>query len=148
MATTPLLAGVAGEYFVAAELSRRGFIASITLRNTWGIDIVATNSDATRTVTIQCKTSQGTQKKYILSDKAEDFSSPTHFYVFVDLVGLNEQPKYHIVPSSVVSNRVKTGHSNWLNSPGKNGRKRKDSTIRTFSDVNDEYLNKWELLGF
>ena len=34
-----LLCGVAGEYFVAAELSRRGYIASITLRNTLGVDI-------------------------------------------------------------------------------------------------------------
>ena len=58
MSTTSLLAGVAGEYFVAAELSRRGFIASITLRNTRGIDIVVTNKDATKTVTIQCKTSR------------------------------------------------------------------------------------------
>jgi hypothetical protein len=56
MSTTSLLADVAGEYFVAAELSRRGFIASITLRNTRGIDIVVTNKDATKTVTIQCKT--------------------------------------------------------------------------------------------
>jgi hypothetical protein len=30
------LTGVAGEYFVAAELSRRGFIASITMRNSQG----------------------------------------------------------------------------------------------------------------
>ena len=58
MSTTSLLAGIAGEYFVAAELSRRGFIASITLRNTRGIDIVVTNKDATKTVTIQCKTSR------------------------------------------------------------------------------------------
>ena len=58
MSTTSLLAGVAGEYFVAAELSRRGYIASITLRNTRGIDIVVTNKDATKTVTIQCKTTQ------------------------------------------------------------------------------------------
>jgi len=28
-----ILGGVSGEYFVAAELSRRGYIASITLRN-------------------------------------------------------------------------------------------------------------------
>ena len=53
MSTTSLLAGVAGEYFVAAELSRRGFIASITLRNTRGIDIVVTNKYATKNVTIQ-----------------------------------------------------------------------------------------------
>lgn len=32
-----LLAGVAGENFVAAELSRRGYVASISLRNTRGI---------------------------------------------------------------------------------------------------------------
>jgi len=41
-----LLAGVAGEYFVAAELSRRGHIASVSLRNTRGIDILATNAEA------------------------------------------------------------------------------------------------------
>lgn len=63
MSTTSLLAGVAGEYFVAAELSRRGLIASITLRNTRGIDMVVTNASATRTVTIQCKTSRGRAKK-------------------------------------------------------------------------------------
>ena len=32
-----ILVGVAGEYFAAAELSRRGYIASITLRNTKAI---------------------------------------------------------------------------------------------------------------
>lgn len=48
-ATIPaVLTGVAGEYFVAAELSRRGYIASISLRNTRGIDILATNAAASR----------------------------------------------------------------------------------------------------
>jgi hypothetical protein len=42
-----ILCGVAGEYFVAAELSRRGYVASVTLRNTCGIDILASNVDAT-----------------------------------------------------------------------------------------------------
>ena len=40
-----VLAGVAGEYFVAAELSRRSYIASITLRNTYGVDLLVTNAD-------------------------------------------------------------------------------------------------------
>jgi hypothetical protein len=35
------LADVVGEYFVATELSCRGFIASITMRNSTGIDILA-----------------------------------------------------------------------------------------------------------
>jgi hypothetical protein len=67
----PVLTGVAGEYFVAAELSRRGYIASISLRNTRGIDILATNQDGSRSVTIQCKTSQKTRKRWVLSDKSE-----------------------------------------------------------------------------
>ena len=56
----PVLTGVAGEYFVAAELSRRGYIASISLRNTRGIDILATNQDGSRSINIQCKTNQST----------------------------------------------------------------------------------------
>ena len=40
------LAGVAGEYFVAAELSRHGFIAFVTLRNK-GIDILAVTHNKT-----------------------------------------------------------------------------------------------------
>ena len=39
------LIGVSGEYFVAAELSRRGYVASITLRNIKGIDIVVSNDE-------------------------------------------------------------------------------------------------------
>lgn len=40
------LVGVAGENFVAAELSRRSYIASTSMRNTRGINILATNEEA------------------------------------------------------------------------------------------------------
>ncbi|MEK7685392.1 MAG: hypothetical protein AAB466_08220 [Verrucomicrobiota bacterium] len=83
-----LLTGVAGEYFVAAELSRRSHIASISLRNTRGIDILATNREASRSITIQCKTNQLARKVWILNDKCEGFVSDTHFYVLVALGGV------------------------------------------------------------
>ena len=101
------LAGVAGEYFVAAELSRRGFIASITMRNTRGIDILATNAEAKRAVTIQCKSSRDKNKSWILSDKAEHFTSKNHYYVFVKLGAETERPAYHIVPSKDVASELK-----------------------------------------
>lgn len=116
-----VLAGVAGEYFVAAELSRLGYIASISLRNTRGIDILATNQDGSRSITIQCKTSQKRRKSWILNDKSEDFASDSHFYVFVSLGKSGERPRYHIVPGHVVATRVKAGHREWLNKPGKSG---------------------------
>jgi hypothetical protein len=43
---------------VAAELSRHGYVASLTLRNTKGIDILASNPDATKSVGIQVKNSR------------------------------------------------------------------------------------------
>lgn len=57
-----VLSGVAGEYFVAAELSKRGFIASITLRNTRGVDVLCSNSEASKTVGIQVKTNSGSNR--------------------------------------------------------------------------------------
>jgi hypothetical protein len=81
----PVLTGVAGEYFVAAELSRRGYIASISLRNTRGIDILATNQAASRSVTIQCKTNLSGEKHWMLNENSERFFAPDHYYVFVAL---------------------------------------------------------------
>jgi hypothetical protein len=75
-----VLAGVAGEYFVAAELSRRGHIASISLRNTRGIDIIATNKEASRSVTIQCKTNQLTRK--IGAHDGNDWTRLSALHVF------------------------------------------------------------------
>ena len=147
MSTTSLLAGVAGEYFVAAELSRRGFIASITLRNTRGIDIVATNKDAKHTITIQCKTSRNNTKQWLLGDKSEDFHADTHFYVFVDLHGDLERPSYHVVPSATVAEKIKTGHREWLKGTTPSGKPRKDSAMRKFSDKEDVYLERWDYLG-
>jgi Restriction endonuclease len=75
-----VLAGVAGEYFVAAELSRRGHIASNSLRNTRGIDIIATNKAPSRSVTIQCKTNQLTRK--IGAHDGNDWTRLSALHVF------------------------------------------------------------------
>ena len=142
-----LLAGVAGEYFVAAELSRRGYIASISLRNTRGIDILATNQEASRSITIQCKTRQLAGKDWMLNEKSDDFISDSHFYVFVALGGVLERPSYHVVPSRVVATHTSTSHREWLRRPGRGGRKHVDNPVRHFLDPDDKYLERWELLG-
>jgi hypothetical protein len=142
-----ILTGVAGEYFVAAELSRRDYIASITLRNTRGMDIIATNSQATRSVTIQCKTSQKSRKAWMLNEKCEDFFSPKHFYVFVTLGSVSECPSYHIVPSRIVAKRVKTGHRSWRRKRKlADGKDAGETSVRLFSDFADEFLERWDLL--
>ena len=141
------LSGVAGEYFVAGELSRRGFIASITLRNTRGVDILAAGDDATRSVGIQVKTNQGSKKGWVLNKKAESLEEDGLFYVFVNLNGLDAAPSYHVVPSTVVAEYCRRTHQEWLNSPGRGGHQRKDSTLRKFWDHEDEWKGRWDVLG-
>lgn len=139
------LAGISGEYFVAAELSRRGFVASLTLRNTRGIDILASNADASKSVGLQVKTSQRRGKSWMLNSKAEDYVAPNLFYVLVALGdGL---PAFHIVPSKVVAGQIKTYHAEWLRTPGKRGQPHMDNPLRTFRDKDDKYLGRWDLLG-
>lgn len=141
------LTGIAGEYFVAAELSQHGFMASITLRNTDSIDIHASRLADNKLFVIQVKTKQIKGKKWPLSSKAEKIFSKNHFYVFVTLKGLGERPDYFIVPSEIVAKQARESHQRWLKTPGKKGQPHKDSSMRKFENKNDEYLEKWELIA-
>ena len=73
------LVGVAGEYLVAGELSLRGYIASITLRNSRGIDIIASSADGSKSISIQVKTNSDGRKSWILNKKSEDYFSEDHY---------------------------------------------------------------------
>ncbi len=138
--------GVSGEYFVAAELSRRGYVASLTLRNTRGIDILASNRDATKSVGIQVKTRQGTQQDWILNKKAQVDLAGNLFYVFVSLH--NEgQPQFHVVPRREVANYVRVSHRRFLATPGRAGQQHRDTDMRHFKDPQAKYRNRWDLLG-
>jgi hypothetical protein len=143
---TPLLAGVAGEYYVAAELSARNHVASITLRNTRGVDILCSNHETTKTVTIQVKTNRSSRREWVLNQKSETLISDFHFYVFVCLNDGKKYPDFFIVPSNVVADQISTTHRSWLDTPGKNGRAHVDSSMRKFTDIKEVYLGRWDLL--
>ncbi len=138
---------MAGEYFVAAELSVRGYLASITLRNSRGIDILASKSDASHSVSIQVKASSGKDPKWLLTQKSETFSADNHFYVFVLLREPGVRPDYYVVPSKVVADHISQSHKKWLTGTRPDGRARKDSSMRNFRDPGDEYREAWSLLG-
>ncbi len=142
-----VLAGVSGEYFVAAELSKMGYVASITLRNTKGLDVLCSNEDASKTIGIQVKTNKGSARSWILTQKAEDYYADNLFYIFVNLNVGNKHPEYFIVPSKIVAHYCKESHSNWLKTPGKRGQKHNDSLMRKFEDLDEKYLDRWDLLN-
>lgn len=140
------LTGVSGEYFVAAELSRRGYIASLTLRNSKGIDVLVANEEGTKTLGIQVKTNQNSESSWVLSIKNEDYNSDNLIYIFVNLNDVNDMPSYYIVSSKDVAEYIKLNHQNWLASPNKKGGEHKDNPIRKFSDFEGVYHNNWDII--
>lgn len=67
--------GIAAEFFVAAELAKRGFYVSPTLKNTKSVDILIVDEKLQNPLLIQVKASQN-KKEWKLTDKAETLVSP------------------------------------------------------------------------
>jgi len=142
-----VLSGVAGEYYVAAALTAQGYIASITMRNTKGVDILCSNEDASKSVAIQVKTRTTSPREWMLNEKSEDYYADNLFYVFVSLNNLKKSPDFFIVPSKDVAKYTKETHQTWLETPGRKGQAHNTTALRKFRDSDEEYLNRWDLLG-
>ena len=139
--------GVAGEYLAAGELSLRGYVSSITLRNSRGIDIIVSNAEGTCSITVQVKTNGKGGRSWLLSKKSEPYSSERHVYIFVSIQGLGVRPDYFVVPSQEVVNQIQTNHQNWIRGRKRNGEPRKDSKMRKFRDPDGKYLEAWEIIS-
>ncbi len=145
MKLTKQLSGITGEYYVAAELSRRGYIAAITLRNTDNIDILTSSLSGEKVFSIQVKTTQN-KRKWPLGKKVEKDKTPNKFYIFVSISeDITIFPKYFIVQAKDLADNIYNGHKNWLKEPGKNGKKRNDSDMRQFDP---KYFPKNKLLSW
>ena len=92
------LTGLAGEFFVAAELLKRGLQTSITLGTAKQIDLFAYNPRIVQGFQIQVKTLRS--KNYFPLDyKKVDYG---HVYVFVVLNKSDEEVEYYIVRGSTI----------------------------------------------
>ena len=140
------LCGSAGEYYVAAELSHRGFLATVTTRNAESVDVLAARPNSGRALKLQVKSSQGSKVHWILRQKDEEDRGVGYFYVFVSLHGPGVRPDYFIVPGRVVAEIVKSGHAMWLTGTKKNGQARKDTAMRGFGAEAMPYKEAWHLL--
>ncbi len=137
--------GNAGEYFVAGELERRGFTCAVPMSNTKDFDILIINRENNKQYAIQVKTTIHKKKSWMLSKKSEELYADNIFYIFVSLNEL-ETPEFHVVPSKVVAEKIKEAHQHWLSVPGRDGTIHKDSSMRIFSDDDNIFLNRWDLL--
>src|SRR5262245_42068402 len=142
------LTGAAGEYFVAAELSLRGWLATVTIKNAPYTDVLAQKPLEGLAVAIQTKTSSG-GNRFQLNSKAEGPSkAQNQWYVFVrldeDEVG---RPRYFVVPHNVMAGALFAQHREWLSGKKRDGSDRRDSAMRSMPlDDIAAYEDRWDLL--
>ena len=105
------LIGAAGEYYVAAELSRSGWLATVTLKNAPGIDVLAFQSPpGRRSVAIQTKTTFG--GSWVLrTPRADSEHRDDTYFVLVRLRAEKERPNFYVIPAAVMD-RVVSWHRN------------------------------------
>jgi hypothetical protein len=133
---------------VVAELCRRGYIASLTARNTRGVDIQVSDLDESAFAHLQVKGIQAGRNRWPLKERAESLSRPRLFYVFMRIASLNERPEFYIIPSGVVAAHVKADHAEWIQKLGRDGRPHQPTQMRQFLvTAAATYRDKWDVLG-
>jgi hypothetical protein len=146
------LTGVTGEHYVAAELSRRGFLVTLTRGNAPGVDLLAYDPESRRTVACQVKTADGSRGKrrveWMLKQGDDDPEKVrSDFFIFVFLPADSAPPEFRIVPSKTVAHLVHEDHSQWLSTPGRRGQQHStENTIRIFRDAERKWLGNWDLI--
>ena len=140
------LTGAAGEYHIAAELSRRGWLATVTIKNAPGTDVLAEDADTGHVITIQSKTSSGGD--FLVGAGCEKPTMQTNaWYALVGLRNPDERPEFWLVPRNHVAALVYVGHRRWLSEPSKDGRTRKDSSMRSIARSHiTVYYEAWDSL--
>lgn len=151
---------LAGEFLVLSRLSLRGYIATLTLGHTKGVDILLTNPETGKLFKIEVKTTTnsptnsrhyGLNIEWHMDIKHETIKDKTLFYCFVQLEkGMPGNPRFFIVPSTIVAEKVKKDDEYYFTYEHR--KPVKHTNMRLFMiGLNDkarglsmaEYENKW-----
>ena len=132
--------GMAGVFWVASKLSRRGWIALPTVRNQKGVDIIATTTRATgsKFVEIQVKAIQG-RRFWLLgpNERKEIPNRKSLFFVFVRPQSASPLASFEafVLPSIKVQREAKQQ------------RNRKFQFCWYPPEKPDRYKERWDTLG-
>lgn len=141
------LTGAAGEYYVAAELSLRGWLATPTIKNAPGTDVLAQYREKGILVAIQTKTaSMGNQ--FMVHESIERSSAADNeWVVLVKLHELGTRPSFFILPHDHVAAAAYAQHRRWLGTPGREGKQHNDTARRMLiAKQFVGYEDRWDLL--
>jgi hypothetical protein len=149
------LIGNAGEYYVMAELLKRGILAALSPRNSPSFDILATKDDIT--VRIRVKTKSEGNNGWHWTAKVEgvvfrDLHKKDDFTILVNLSMELGKLDYFIIPTEKLDEWLKFDFERWVRAPGINGHihdpnarfRRLD--YKDYSSQLEVYKNKWEII--
>lgn len=144
------LVGTAGEYFVCAELCRRGYLALLTPKNNPLFDVVVATQDGAKTISIQVKTRSVRNKQgwKLGKDITEKKHNPALFVVLVNLEEAGP-PEFYIYEYDELAEVVDTNYKAYMAKLKRDGTKRKDVGFRwhdmsLFSHADHSRRNNWK----
>ena len=144
----------AGEQFVSAELNKRGAYAVTFAGNMPKIDLLACNSDQSRTVQIQVKTKRGGRSWHSSIIGSGEMEAPLNsldavvFWVFIDIGELDAAPRYWIVPAWWIRNDIHKAHKEYLDRHGGKRKTNNESTHHSIEEKRlEEWQGKWQVMG-
>ena len=117
--------GLAGEFYVLAQLVQHNLVATLTLANTKGVAILVAHSELNRLFKIEVTTTASGPRSgsifanepcyaWPMSAKHERLIGEELFYCFVVLRACTQWPRFFIVPSLYVATYVREQHASWL----------------------------------
>jgi hypothetical protein len=100
--------GIAGEFFVAGELSKRGWIATLTAKNTPDVDVVASRPSGDVHARIQVKTRSPAYPYAHRVGRELKSVGERDFLVLVDLGSESETPRFWVIPTTTAAGLIKS----------------------------------------
>lgn len=150
-----VLIGNAGEYYVMAELLKRGIVAALAPRNAPSFDILATRGNRTVRIRVKTKSQEYPIWQYSVKKDGSIFrnlSKHRDFTVLVDLAMVTKDLKFYIVSTCRINEWLNKDFEEWVNTPGKNNQphnpenKKRNLSQEKYACELSKCLNKWEKL--
>jgi len=149
------LIGNAGEYYVVAELLKRGIIAAMAPRNAPGFDVLATNGQHTARIRVKTKSEAYDIWQWAVKKDGAIFLNlhpESDFTVLVNLALDTKDLAFFVVPTHQLNHWLVADFENWVNTPGKNGRPHSPANRKRHLPYSDyakdleKYRDAWDIL--
>ncbi|MGD9549298.1 MAG: hypothetical protein AB7V45_17380 [Candidatus Krumholzibacteriia bacterium] len=147
------LIGNAGEFYVVAELLKRGVVAALAPRNAPGFDILATKGGATARIRVKTKSAEYTDWQWMAKKDGSIFRDLTDGGDFTVLVNLTQETKdltFFVLPTILLNQWLMADFEAWVQKPGRNGQphdpanKKRHLNYPKFADSLLPYENHWD----